>query len=118
MNSLIRFAAIAGFAALPLFAIAQEAHDHGAMKPEEAGAQTGYEKAMMDAHMKMMKDMDIKPTGDADRDFVTMMIPHHQGAVDMAKVQLEYGKDPELLALAKSIIASQEKEIAQMKAWK
>jgi uncharacterized protein (DUF305 family) len=71
----------------------------------------------MDAHMKMMKDMEMTTTGDPDRDFVTMMIPHHQGAVDMAKVQLRYGKDPELRALAEKIIADQEKELAEMRAW-
>lgn len=118
MNSMIRFAAIAGFVALPLLANAQETHDHGAMKAKEAGTQTGYEKALMDAHMKMMKEMDMKPTGDPDKDFVTMMIPHHQGAVDMAKVQLKYGKDPELKALAEKIIAEQEKEIGQMQRWR
>jgi uncharacterized protein (DUF305 family) len=57
----------------------------------------------------MMKDMHAKPTGDADKDFVNMMLPHHQGAVDIAKVELQYGKDPMLRDLATSIIAAQEK---------
>jgi uncharacterized protein (DUF305 family) len=59
----------------------------------------------------------VKPTGKPDEDFVRMMIPHHQGAVDMAKVELEYGTDPELRQLASDIVAAQDKEIAQMKAW-
>ena len=67
--------------------------------------------------MTMHEGMAIKYTGDADVDFVRGMIPHHQGAVDMAKIELEYGKDPDNRKLAEEIIASQEKEIAVMQAW-
>jgi uncharacterized protein (DUF305 family) len=56
-------------------------------------------------------------TGNADQDFVAMMLPHHQGAVAMAKTELQYGKDPELRELARDIVAAQDKEIAQMQAW-
>ena len=56
-------------------------------------------------------------TGNADQDFVAMMLPHHQGAVAMAKTELQYGKDPQLRKLARDIVAAQEKEIAQMQAW-
>ena len=74
--------------------------------------------AMMMAHHKMMAAMDqMQPTGDADKDFVAMMVPHHQGAIDMAKVELQYGKDEKLRAMAEDIIQAQEKEIAEMKAW-
>ena len=66
------------------------------------------DKAFMESMKTMMKDMHAKPTGDADKDFVNMMLPHHQGAVDMAKVELKYGKDPMLHELATSIIAAQE----------
>jgi uncharacterized protein (DUF305 family) len=69
------------------------------------------------AHHQMMMDMDIEATGDADKDFVRMMIPHHQGAIDMAKVEIQYGKDEKLKAMAREIIAAQEKEIAEMKEW-
>lgn len=74
-------------------------------------------KAFKTANDKMMKDMGAPMTGDADRDFVANMIPHHSGAIDMAKIELQYGKDPMLRALAKDIIGAQEKEIAKMSAW-
>ena len=74
-------------------------------------------KAFTDANDRMMQAMMVKPTGDADRDFVAMMIPHHQGAVDMAKIELQYGSDPALKKMAEQIIASQESEIAFMKDW-
>ncbi len=67
---------------------------------------------------QMQKTMSAAPmTGNADRDFVSMMLPHHQGAVAMAKVELRYGKDPMLRKMARDIIASQDKEIAEMHAW-
>ncbi len=66
---------------------------------------------------KMMGDMDRKVTGDPDQDFVAGMLPHHQGAVEMARVELRYGKNPEMRRLAQAIIVAQDKEIAQMRAW-
>ncbi len=59
----------------------------------------------------------VKPTGDADIDFVEGMIPHHQGAIDMAKVVLEKGKDPEIKKLAEGIVKAQESEISMMQDW-
>lgn len=66
---------------------------------------------------KMTSDMDVKTTGKPDEDFVRMMLPHHQGAVDMAKVELKYGTDPTLRKMAEDIVSSQEKEITEMKGW-
>ncbi|WP_237477746.1 CopM family metallochaperone [Lichenibacterium dinghuense] len=97
------------------------AMDHGAMKPAAAappaGAQTPAGKAYAAANDAMMRNMDVKPSGDADRDFAAMMLPHHQGAIDMAKVELRYGRDPVLRRLAADIVAAQEKEIAEMRGW-
>jgi uncharacterized protein (DUF305 family) len=73
--------------------------------------------AFKQADMDMMKGMAVDYTGDADVDFRLKMIPHHQGAIDMAKVALEYAEDPDTKALAEAIIAAQEREIAEMQGW-
>ncbi|MEH2525409.1 MULTISPECIES: CopM family metallochaperone [unclassified Bradyrhizobium] len=85
------------------------------MAPKDSDAAST--KAYTEAHTKMMQDMHQTYTGNADIDFMTGMIPHHQGAIDMAKVLLKYGKDAETRKLAEQIIADQEKEIALMQAW-
>ena len=64
---------------------------------------------------KMMRDMMVKPTGDVDRDFVAMMVPHHQGAIDMAQALLRYGHNEALRRLAQEIIVTQQQEIAAMR---
>ena len=74
-------------------------------------------KAYRDAMTKMDQGMAITYSGDADKDFVAGMIPHHRGAIDMAKVELQYGKDPQLRKLARDIVAAQQKEIAFMQSW-
>lgn len=74
-------------------------------------------KAYQDANMAMHAAMDIDYTGNPDVDFAAGMIAHHQGAIDMAKVVLEHGSDPDLRKLAEGIIAAQETEIAFMRDW-
>jgi uncharacterized protein (DUF305 family) len=59
----------------------------------------------------------MMPSGDADKDFAMMMISHHQGAIDMAEVELKYGKDAALKEMAKKIIDAQKKEIEDFKKW-
>jgi uncharacterized protein (DUF305 family) len=93
----------------PAVALAQHAPSAGGQAAANAYAE---------ANTRMMEGMHaLQPTGDSDRDFVMMMIPHHQGAIDMARIQLQYGNDPELRAMAEKIIADQEREIAEMKDW-
>jgi uncharacterized protein (DUF305 family) len=74
-------------------------------------------KAFKEAGMKMMKNMEVTFTGNTDVDFVRAMMPHHQGAIDMAKVELAHGKNPDMRKMAQKIIRDQEKEISQMQAW-
>ena len=78
---------------------------------------TSAEEAFKEANNTMMHDMMKPMTGDPDKDFAMMMLPHHQGAIDMAKVELKYGMDPTLRALAEEIIEAQEKEIKDLKEW-
>ena len=69
------------------------------------------------ANDKMHAEMTIEFTGDADIDFMQGMIPHHQGAIDMARVVLEHGKDAEVRKLAEEVIIAQQGEIAMMERW-
>lgn len=106
---------LVAFAAPPLvFAVfAHEAH------PPVQQAATSDESAFLAeneaAMTRMMSAMEAKPSGDIDRDFVAMMAPHHQGAIDMAVLELRYGKNEQLRRIAQEIIVSQMQEIAAMK---
>jgi hypothetical protein len=86
---------------------------HAGPKGDQGPSSKAYDQANIDMH----KGMDIRFTGDADVDFARGMIPHHQGAVEMAKIVLKYGRDPELKKLAEEIIKAQEFEIGFMKDW-
>ena len=113
---------IAMFAALPSLTLAQGA-SHGGHSGHSTPAQTAQTpdtpatKGYREANAKMHRDMDIKYSGDADVDFVRGMIPHHQGAIDMAKVALESAKDEQIRKWATDVIREQEREIAEMQAW-
>ena len=67
------------------------------------------------AMRKMMNDMAVTPTGDVDADFVAMMVPHHQGAIDIALAVLRHGRNPQIRRLAQEIIVTQQQEIAAMR---
>ena len=67
------------------------------------------------AMTRMMEGMSIKPSGDVDRDFTAMMIPHHQGAIDMAQAELRYGHNEQLRRIAQEIIVEQQQEIIAMR---
>ena len=111
---------IAAALVMPAFLLAPQsarAEDMKGMNMMTKPATTPADKAFAASMKTMMNGMNVKPTGKPDKDFVLMMMPHHQGAIDMAKVELQYGTDPELRQLATDIVAAQEKEIAQMKAW-
>jgi hypothetical protein len=79
--------------------------------PEEASFLAKSNAAMT----RMMAGMQIKPSNDVDRDFVAMMVPHHQGAIDMAEAELSYGHNEPLRGLAQEIIATQEQQIVVMR---
>lgn len=93
---------------------AQQAHQHGAM-PAAKATDSASTKAYKQANMKMHKDMDIAYSGDADVDFLRGMIPHHQGAIEMARIVMAHGKDPEVRKLAEAVVRDQEKEVAMMR---
>jgi uncharacterized protein (DUF305 family) len=115
VRSLALLASAAAFCAAGASFAQQPGHE---MPMPAATGQATAQSPMMRAMDAMNKAMAAAPTtGNTDQDFVAMMIPHHQGAIDMAKAELAGGKDPELRGLARNIIAAQQREIREMKKW-
>ncbi len=98
-------------------AVPAPTHQHGGAATGTASGEHPSVAAFRAANDRMHRDMDIRFSGNADIDFVRGMIPHHQGAIDMAKVVLEHGKDEQVRKWAADIIREQEREIAEMRAW-
>jgi uncharacterized protein (DUF305 family) len=127
-HCLRRLALVSAFAlALPGAAFAQHSGaQHSGTRHAESGAASGQSSGqpsgpavaeMRAASERMHKAMDIPYTGDPDRDFAAAMIPHHQGAIEMARIQLQHGKDPVLREMAQEIIDAQQKEIAVLRSY-
>jgi uncharacterized protein (DUF305 family) len=108
--------AIACLAAAPSLAGAQQAAAAapGVASQEHLADEAPFLAENSAAMDTMMAGMNVKPTGDVDLDFAAMMIPHHQGAIDMALAELRYGKNEQLRRIAQEIIVDQQQEIAAM----
>lgn len=111
-----RFALILIFAALCGGAVLAQHAKHGQPMPAGAVAELPSVKEFSAVNAKMHDAMAIAYTGHADIDFLRGMIPHHQGAIDMARIVLKHGHDEQVKKLAHEIIAAQEHEITMMKA--
>ncbi len=97
---------------------AQVSHQHersDQMDHSSVASAPSFDEMMHEAMIRMDSGMSIRHSGDPDRDFAAMMIPHHQGAVDMAKAELQFGRDPVLRRLAQAIIVEQQQEIELMR---
>jgi uncharacterized protein (DUF305 family) len=117
--ALAALAALARLAEFPVHAQTPMAAAHrqtGAIAPSSSAAEPTFYSEMTKVNARMHEAMEIVPSGNIERDFMQMMIPHHQGAIDMALVLLQHGRDERLKRLAQSIIVEQGQEIAYMRA--
>lgn len=87
----------------------------GGSAPSTAGTEAPFLSENRAVMTRMMQSMAIEPSGDVDRDFVAMMVPHHQGAIDMAMAVLRYGHNERIRRLAQEIIVTQQQEIVAMR---
>jgi len=120
-NSVIRsitatalMAAMSAIGSNVVFAQSMPGMQHGDMKSMGSDGSMQMHMAMEESHKKMN---DMQMSGDTDHDFAMMMRAHHQAGVDMAKVEVASGKDPEMIKEAKKIISSQQKDIQKFDAW-
>jgi len=112
-----RFRRFLPLLALPLLALPLLAQTTDHSGHAMTGMETPATLAFMAANTAMHEGMAIAYTGNADVDFIAGMIPHHQGAVDAARIVLEHGTDPDVRTFAEQVIAAQEAEIAWMTDW-
>ena len=119
LKSVLTFGAYVSLLATPALAQQATPQSPSMAAPGASSSHNPADEAMMTGMQKMQQDMSAAPmTGDADKDFVAMMIPHHAGAIAMAQAELRYGKDPTMRKLASNIVKAQESEIREMKAWR
>lgn len=113
-RSVVTAALMSIFVFVPALAHGPASHTHDT-RSAAADDRTPFLAENDAAMTKMMSAMAVKPTGDINRDFIEMMIPHHQGAIDMAQSYLRHGSNEQLKRLAQEIIVEQLQEIAAMR---
>ena len=105
----------AGIALATMLAPRADQYKTSLLAPPLPAAASEFHRALQSVMVQMDAAMCIAPSADADRDFARAMIPHHQGAVEMARLELVYGRDPRLRRLAQGMVVEQSQEIALMR---
>jgi len=113
-NSPDWLAATLSLAGALIFLPASAAAFAGDAPSDASSAEASFLSENDTAMSTMMTNMAVKPSGDIDNDFVAMMVPHHQGAIDMARAELQYGKNEQLRRIAQEIVVEQQQEIVAM----
>jgi len=115
MGTLLRLTIVSLYlAALSTQTAQEDSHMHMAGRSAADACWSKLQQTMTEMHATMDK---VEPSGDTDEDFVKLMLPHHQAAIDMAKTELLYGTDPQMRRLAQEIITDQQSEIELMRLW-